>query len=187
MPTSKRTTSEPVAKSWCRGPSPTAPHRTVSAWLRAAGRSGHLGCNPMRQVRVPSAPPPEAVPLSADEARTVLAAARGWHYAARWSVALALGLRQGERRSGCAGTTWTSTGGGSPCAHRSPVPRESPAQRRSTMTLTDFLVRISPAPPIPSLTPGVDGHVVGAVVRGLPCENTIVVPGLRALTRHSLG
>jgi len=71
-------------------------HRTISACFRAAERSGHLGRNPMRQVRAPSAPPPEVVPLSTDEARAVLAVARGRHNAARWSVALALGLRQGE-------------------------------------------------------------------------------------------
>jgi len=71
-------------------------HRTVSACFRAAERSGHLARNPMRQVQAPSAPPTEVVPLSADEARAVLAAARGQHNAARWSVALALGLRQGE-------------------------------------------------------------------------------------------
>jgi len=78
-------------------------HRTVSACFRAAERSGHLARNPMRQVQAPSAPPTEVVPLSTDEARAVLAAARGQHNAARWSVALALGLRQGE----ALGLRWT--------------------------------------------------------------------------------
>src|SRR4029079_18084656 len=38
----------------------------------------------------------EMEPLTADECRAVLAASRGRLNAARWSVALALGLRQGE-------------------------------------------------------------------------------------------
>src|SRR5690606_12118926 len=38
----------------------------------------------------------EFTPLTVDEARTVIAAAKGQRNATRWSVALALGLRQGE-------------------------------------------------------------------------------------------
>jgi integrase len=71
-------------------------HRSVAACFAAAERSGLLGRNPARAVHAPSAPPPEVVPLSTGEARAVLAAARGGRNAARWSVALGLGLRQGE-------------------------------------------------------------------------------------------
>jgi integrase len=38
----------------------------------------------------------EIEPLSQDESRRLLAAAAGLHNDARWSVGLALGLRQGE-------------------------------------------------------------------------------------------
>ncbi len=47
-------------------------------------------------VDAPSVEREEIRPLAAEEARRVLEAARGCRIAARWSVALALGLRQGE-------------------------------------------------------------------------------------------
>ena len=71
-------------------------HRTVSACFAAAERAGVIGRSPLRRVSTPTADPPEVVPLSLDEVRRVLDAARGTRNAARWSVALALGLRQGE-------------------------------------------------------------------------------------------
>ena len=47
-------------------------------------------------VDAPTVRRPEVVPLSADDARRILAAAATERNAARWSVALALGLRQAE-------------------------------------------------------------------------------------------
>ncbi len=76
-------------------------HRTVAACFAAAERQGVLGRSPLRQVRAPTAEPPEVVPLSVAEVRQVLAAAAGTRNAARWSVALALGLRQGEALGLC--------------------------------------------------------------------------------------
>jgi len=75
--------------------------RTVSACFRAAERAGQLGRSPMRHVRTRSAPAPEVVPLWSDEARAVLVAARCTRNAARWSVARAVGLRQGEALGLC--------------------------------------------------------------------------------------
>lgn len=70
--------------------------RTLSAALNAAVDRGHLARNPMRLSRPPRYDPPEVEPLNTIEARKVLAAAIVRRNAARWSVALALGLRQGE-------------------------------------------------------------------------------------------
>jgi integrase len=53
-------------------------------------------------VDPPQAKFQEVVPLTADEARRVLQAAKKYRNSARWSVALALGLRQGE----ALGATW---------------------------------------------------------------------------------
>jgi integrase len=47
-------------------------------------------------VDAPSVIRAEVVPLTSDDARAVLRAAEGTRNGARWSVALALGLRQGE-------------------------------------------------------------------------------------------
>jgi integrase len=70
--------------------------RTLSAALGAAVDRGHLARNPVRLSHPPRYEPREVEPLSASDARKVLAAAAGRRNAARWSVALALGLRQGE-------------------------------------------------------------------------------------------
>ena len=70
--------------------------RTLSAAINAAVDRGHLARNPVRFSPPPRYDPPEIEPLTAAEARRVLAAAIGRRNAARWSVALALGLRQGE-------------------------------------------------------------------------------------------
>jgi integrase len=70
--------------------------RTLSAAINAAVDRGHLSRNPVRFSPPPRYDPPEVDPLSAAEAKRVRAAAIGRRNAARWSVALALGLRQGE-------------------------------------------------------------------------------------------
>jgi integrase len=70
--------------------------RTLSAALNAAVERGHLVRNPVRLSPPPRYDPPEVEPFTGAEARKILAAAVGRRNAARWSVALALGLRQGE-------------------------------------------------------------------------------------------
>jgi integrase len=57
---------------------------------------GKIARNVCSLVDAPSLRRDEVVPFSTEEARALLAAARGLRNEARWSVALALGLRQGE-------------------------------------------------------------------------------------------
>ena len=71
-------------------------HRTLSRALRVALARGKLQRNVATLVTPPQPIRHEVDPLSADEARAVLAAARQKRNAARWSVALGCGLRQGE-------------------------------------------------------------------------------------------
>ena len=98
-----RLTAEHVDKLWLSilaagvGPA-TCAHvrRTLSAALNSAVERGHLARNPVMVSRPPRYDAPEVEPLSAADARKVLGVAAGRRNAARWSVALALGLRQGE-------------------------------------------------------------------------------------------
>jgi integrase len=71
-------------------------HRIVSRALKVAMQRGRVGRNVAQLVEPPSVQRPEVEPLTADEARRILHAAENVPNAARWSVALALGLRQGE-------------------------------------------------------------------------------------------
>lgn len=71
-------------------------HRVLSRALRVAMQRGRVARNVCTLIDAPSAAPAEVEPLSKAEAREVLAAASEGRNAARWSVALALGLRQGE-------------------------------------------------------------------------------------------
>jgi integrase len=71
-------------------------HRILSRALKVAEQRGRVARNVALLVDPPQARFQEVVPLTAEDARRVLAAARGHRNAARWSVALALGLRQGE-------------------------------------------------------------------------------------------
>ena len=71
-------------------------HRIVSRALKVAMRRGKVGRNVATLVEPPSVHRAEVRPLTADQARAILNAAKGERNAARWSVALALGLRQGE-------------------------------------------------------------------------------------------
>ncbi len=71
-------------------------HRILSRALKVAMQRGKVARNVATLVDPPSLQSSEVVPLSRAEARAVLAAAEGTRNAARWSVALALGLRQGE-------------------------------------------------------------------------------------------
>lgn len=71
-------------------------HRVLSRALKVAMQRGKVTRNVCALVDVPSVDREEVQPLTADEARLILAAASGLRNGARWSVALALGLRQGE-------------------------------------------------------------------------------------------
>jgi integrase len=71
-------------------------HRIISRALKIAHRRGKVGRNVATLVDSPSVYREEVRPLTAADARAVLDAAKGQRNAARWSVALALGLRQGE-------------------------------------------------------------------------------------------
>lgn len=71
-------------------------HRVISRALKVALQRGRIARNVATLVDAPTARRMEVEPLTADEARRVLKAATSLDNSARWSVALALGLRQGE-------------------------------------------------------------------------------------------
>ncbi len=71
-------------------------HRILSRALKVAMQRGKIARNVCSLVDAPSLRRDEVVPFSTEEARALLTAARGLRNEARWSVALALGLRQGE-------------------------------------------------------------------------------------------
>lgn len=71
-------------------------HRILSRALEMALRRGIVPRNVAKLIDSPTAKRAEIQPLSELEAQAILAAAAGRRNAARWSVGLALGLRQGE-------------------------------------------------------------------------------------------
>lgn len=73
-------------------------HTILSRMLRLAMQKKQLTVNPAGpdSMDAPGKVNAEVEPLATDDARKVLAAAAGQRNEARWSVALALGLRQGE-------------------------------------------------------------------------------------------
>lgn len=71
-------------------------HRIISRALDIAVRRGKIARNVASLVDAPSLTEREIQPLSQSEAQRVLAAASARRNGARWSVGLALGLRQGE-------------------------------------------------------------------------------------------
>lgn len=71
-------------------------HRILSRALTVAMQRGYVGRNVATLVDAPSVERQEIHPLTPVEARRVLDAAKAMRNSARWSVALALGLRQGE-------------------------------------------------------------------------------------------
>jgi integrase len=77
-------------------------HRVLSRALKVAMQRGKVARNVCALVDAPSVERDEVRPLSGQDTRRVLEAASGRRNAARWSVALALGLRQGE----ALGLTW---------------------------------------------------------------------------------
>ena len=71
-------------------------HRTFRTALNEAVRRGHLGRNPVQLAKVPRVREEEVEPYNVEEVQRLLRAADDRRNAARWAVALALGLRQGE-------------------------------------------------------------------------------------------
>jgi integrase len=72
-------------------------HRVLSRALRVASQRGKVARNVATLVDPPVVKRPDtALPLSAQEAKRVMAAAESHRNAARWTVALAVGLRQSE-------------------------------------------------------------------------------------------
>ncbi|MCW2497093.1 MAG: int [Jatrophihabitans sp.] len=71
-------------------------HRVLSRALKVATARERVARNVCALVEPPSVIRVEVKPLTQDEAKQIIDAATGSRNAARWSVALALGLRQGE-------------------------------------------------------------------------------------------
>ncbi|WP_329367835.1 tyrosine-type recombinase/integrase [Streptomyces sp. NBC_01483] len=71
-------------------------HRTFRAALNEAVRRGHLGKNPVLLAKAPKVGEYEVEPYTVQEVQRLLKAADRHRNSARWAVALALGLRQGE-------------------------------------------------------------------------------------------
>ena len=71
-------------------------HRTLRAAFSTAVRRGLVPTNPCRYATVPRVRHVEVVPLELTEVHRILRIAHPERNGARWSVALALGLRQGE-------------------------------------------------------------------------------------------
>ncbi|MGY1436617.1 tyrosine-type recombinase/integrase [Streptomyces reniochalinae] len=78
-------------------------HRTFRTALNEAVRRGHLGKNPVTLAKAPRLNEEEIEPYTVEEVRRILRAAEKRRNSARWAVALALGLRQGE----ALGLQWT--------------------------------------------------------------------------------
>ncbi|WP_340559406.1 tyrosine-type recombinase/integrase [Streptomyces sp. GSL17-111] len=78
-------------------------HRTFRTALNEAVRRGHIAENPVRLAKAPRVSEEEVEPYTVEEVRRLLTAAQRRRNPARWAVALALGLRQGE----ALGLKWT--------------------------------------------------------------------------------
>ena len=68
----------------------------ISRALKVALQRGRVARNVATLVQAPTLKRAEVVPFTTEEARKILGAAKTHRNAARWSVALAMGLRQGE-------------------------------------------------------------------------------------------
>lgn len=71
-------------------------HRTVKTALEVAVKRGYLTQNPAQLAKAPRVEDEDIEPFSVDEAQRILLAAGRHRNGARWALALALGLRQGE-------------------------------------------------------------------------------------------
>jgi integrase len=71
-------------------------HRTLRAALNEAVRRGHLARNPVLLAKAPKLDEEEIEPYELPEIQRLIEAAAKRRNGARWALALALGLRQGE-------------------------------------------------------------------------------------------
>ncbi|MFF4605763.1 tyrosine-type recombinase/integrase [Streptomyces sp. NPDC001339] len=71
-------------------------HRTVNTALNEAVRRRHLSINPASIAKAPKVEEEEVEPYSVEEVQRLLIEAGKHRNTARWVIALALGLRQGE-------------------------------------------------------------------------------------------
>lgn len=71
-------------------------HRVLRSCLSAAVDSGRLAVNPAKKVKIEKPPEVEVEPLTVEEAARIMAVVAQRRNGTRWSVALSLGLRQGE-------------------------------------------------------------------------------------------
>jgi integrase len=78
-------------------------HRTISTALGEAERRGRIVRNPAKLAKAPRLDEREIEPYTVDEVQELLRVAGKRRLAARWAIALALGLRQGE----VLGLRWT--------------------------------------------------------------------------------
>lgn len=76
-------------------------HRILSRAFKVAVQRRRMGSNPCLAMDAPSLNHNEVRPLSGGDARAILDAAGRYRNPARWSVALAIGLRQGEALGLC--------------------------------------------------------------------------------------
>jgi integrase len=70
--------------------------RTLNAALNDAVRRGILASNPVASAETPSTPGTELEPYTIEQMASLLVAASAVRNAPRWTVAMSLGLRQGE-------------------------------------------------------------------------------------------
>jgi integrase len=145
-------------------------HRTIRTALGEAERRGHIARNPAALAKPPRLSDAEIEPYSVDEVRRLMEEAKKRRNSARWAVALALGLRQGEalglkwadveldrgvltvRRArlrptwehGCGGTCGRKHGGHCPKRRQTRADTADTKSRagRRTVGLPDELVRL---------------------------------------------
>ncbi len=94
------------AKMLAAGSSPGTAHqahRTIRTALGEAERRGRITRNPAKLAKAPRTSEREIEPYTVEEVQALLKAAETRRNSARWAVALALGLRQGE----VLGLQWT--------------------------------------------------------------------------------
>ena len=98
-----------MLKSNTKSGKPTKPatvhqvHRSVRTALNEAVRRGYITRNPATLAKAPSVAETDVEPYSVEEVQRLLRSAMEVRNSARWAIALALGLRQGE----ALGLKWT--------------------------------------------------------------------------------
>jgi len=99
-------------------------HRTVRAALGEAQRRGHITSNPAELAKAPRLEETEIEPYTVDEIKSLLLEAAKRENSARWVLALAVGLRQGEARPTAGRSSRPEVGGRSLGRGLHPHPKE---------------------------------------------------------------